>query len=220
MQANTSITFTTMTLPAPVSPFRLFARPQEFSTYQLGPETCDCCGETGPAFTGPFQGEDEVECVCENCLRQGKLADSGAWCNDGDFGVLRDQIIQLHPALKTKDVDRLVEDRIAELLERTPPLVTWTEFPWPVRDGDWCRFEQEVGMEDLQTAANTDGASSLDQWFGEHLDSELSDDASPAELIKLIRPGSLTDNSTYHPTGAYLFRSTVTGRAVVVVDRE
>jgi hypothetical protein len=45
-------------------------------------------------------------------------------------------------------------------------------------------------------------------------------DGTPEELLEMIRPGSLADNRTYHPTGAYLFRSTVTGEAVVVVDRE
>jgi uncharacterized protein CbrC (UPF0167 family) len=173
----------------------------------------------GPHFTGPFHGEEEVEVVCWDCLRAGALAESGAWSNEGDFEELRRQIQALQPAMRAKDLDRIVEERTSELMERTPPLVTWTEFPWPARDGDWCRFEREAGRDDLISAARADGMDLL-EWFTLRLDRARSVDGTPEELLEMIRPGSLADNRTYHPTGAYLFRSTVTGEAVVVVDRE
>jgi uncharacterized protein CbrC (UPF0167 family) len=209
-----------MGLHSPLPEFRLFARPAQFSTLNAEAGPCDLCGANGPVFTGPFHGEEEIETVCPACLASGRLAESGAWCNDGDFEELRSQIAAIQPGIKQKELDRIVEARLAEVMERTPPLTTWTEFPWPIRDGDFCRFEQEAGLEDLRASASADGSGDLAAWLDAHLDRTLSLAASAAALLGKIRPGFLANNQTYHPVGAYLFRSVVTGRAVVVVDAE
>jgi uncharacterized protein CbrC (UPF0167 family) len=199
--------------------FRLFAHPHRFSTYQEEPATCDLCHLFAAVYLGPFHGEDDLESICENCLKTGGLADSGAWCNDGDFAELRDQIVLHQPHLKPRELDKIVEKLLSELMERTPPLATWTEFPWPLLDGDWCRFIQEVGLGDLQAEAAAAGRP-LEEWFGQHVDLTRSVKGDPESLLRLIRPGQLTDNRSYHPTGAYLFRSLSTGRPLIVVDQE
>lgn len=138
----------------------------------------------------------------------------------GDFLELRDHIEKFRPELKGKALDVMVEHLYAELTERTPPLVTWTEFPWPLLDGDWCVFEKEVGRAELEEFALKDALEPA-QWLEQHLDLTRSSlKGTPEELLAQVREGILEDNSLYHPVGCYLFRSTSSAQALIIIDHE
>lgn len=122
------------------------------TTWTDEPGACGVCGETRAGYEGPFSGGDDVELVCEPCLVAGRSAERGLSTNEGDTAALRRQLAE------RGDPQTLVEERRAELEERTPYLVTWQAWHWPAHCGDFCRFERQVGRRELtELAADGDG---------------------------------------------------------------
>ena len=55
-----------------MKPFRYFANPtQHLSSWSQESGVCHLCKTVGSGFDGPLYGEDDVERVCEACLRDG-----------------------------------------------------------------------------------------------------------------------------------------------------
>jgi uncharacterized protein CbrC (UPF0167 family) len=177
--------------------FRYFRSPHHFSTYTAEPQACYFCGEARPGYEGPFIGEADIRFVCEPCLNDGRLADAGAAANDGNWDKLYQQLEDIHYRLHDEEIQMLAEPRRAELEQRTPPLASWQDWPWPAHCGDFCEYVKEAGQPDLLAVASPEGQPRL---FG------AQDDAKFREWWSRIRPDSPADNSKPYSPGVYLFQ--------------
>ena len=173
--------------------FRYFADPHAStaSTWTETPRRCEICGEVRPGYEGPYYGREEVDFVCEACLVSGRLAERGLRTNEGDVG----------PAPERSD----------ELEYRTPSLVTWQDFAWPVHCSDFCRFEREVGRRELDELGDGDGET----FFRAHLHQTLRDFDFGAEDLPARAPSSRTESNS---PAVYLFRCVECGTPVLWWD--
>jgi hypothetical protein len=177
-----------------VAEFRYFAQPHDVtaSTWKETPAPCDLCGEGRPGYDGPYYGEDDsVEFVCEECLIAGRLAERDLSTNEGEHGP---------PA-----------DRRAELEQRTPHLVTWQDFFWPVHCGDYCRFVRNVGEREL-VELSPDGDAVA--YANEHLSDDLKEFPLDADSLPPRAPTA----EDWWDVGLYLFECLECGRHVVHWD--
>lgn len=183
--------------------YRYFQDPHNYSTYTNENQLCGLCNKLEPGYKGPFYGLHHVEFVCEECLFSGKLSDVEGTTNSwSDFSV-REQLEELHPELNETQINNLVEERSAEIKYRTPHLVTWQDFTWPVHCGDYCRFIKEAGKADLNNLAK-DGDGQV--YFSQHLPEYQKKITHVTSVWKAIRPDSPINNSTSFSVGVYLFQ--------------
>jgi uncharacterized protein CbrC (UPF0167 family) len=123
------------------SKYDYFENPEEDSTWSEHPYTCGCCGAKAPGFSGPFEGEDIIEFICEECLGDGQLAEVGATTNTVDLEALQQAVAEHEPALSTEQMAELVEERFSTVAERTPPIAgVPSGFSWPIHCGDLCCY--------------------------------------------------------------------------------
>jgi len=94
---------------------------------------------------------------------------------------------KLHPELDETQINNLVEERSAILKYRTPHLVTWQDFTWPVHCGDYCRFIKEAGKTDLNSLAKDEDGQ---VFFAQHLPEKQKTITQIASVWKEIRPDS------------------------------
>ena len=177
--------------------FRYHRDPHNFSTYSPEPQTCTLCGNNTSGYEGPFHSLKEIDFVCEECLVNGKLAEHDATTNEGDLRTLRKEIRIKNPDVSDLEIERLVQIADDELSYRTPRVVTWQDFFWPVHCADYCCFVKEAGKSDILKIAPEDQI---------HLLFDDSDDESFRVWFEAIRPGSPKNNSIAHSIGVYLFQ--------------
>jgi uncharacterized protein CbrC (UPF0167 family) len=185
----------------PATTFRYFRDPHHFSTYTQEPRTCDVCGRTPPGYEGPFYSEEDLDFVCESCLASGRLAEQDATTNSADTRTLYWQIKIANPHLSEEQIETLVNDKTAELEQRTPHIVTWQDFEWPAHCQDYAAFVKEAGKPDL-TALSPVGDGRF--FLNEHLYHGLTTDLD--HLWSSVRPDSPTSNDTSYSTAIYLFQ--------------
>ncbi len=90
---------------------------------------CECCGkETNIYYDGVFYSEEEIEFLCPECISSGLAAEKF----DGEF--FDDEFID-----KVDD-----EEKIRELLFKTPNYTTETDACWIAHCDDYCQFIGEV----------------------------------------------------------------------------
>jgi len=95
---------------------------------------CDCCGkQTRIYYTGPFYAVDEVEYLCPDCIASGKAAKKF----NGEFQDNRfiDQVDD--------------EEKVDELIHRTPGYSGWQQEDWLAHCKDFCEFIGYVGWNEL-----------------------------------------------------------------------
>jgi uncharacterized protein CbrC (UPF0167 family) len=189
--------------------FRYFRDPHgsRSSSWQAEPSRCAICERERPGYTGPFYGLEQVDFVCEACLAGGRLGERGLTTNEADVEALRTQ-------LRSRGIadGELVDERRAEVEERTPGVETWQDFLWPAHCGDFCRFEQEVGQAELTAlAGDGDGAS----FFRAHLYDE-----EPAGLDWEFVPPAAPGAGEAYSVGIYLFRCVECDRPVLLWDAD
>lgn len=188
--------------------YRYFADPHSStaSTWSDEAKICAICGERRPGYAGPFYGVEQVDFVCEACLIAGRLAERDQTANEGDVAALRDQL-EGGP-----DADRLVAARTEELERRTPPLVSWQEVVWPAHCGDYCRFDGEVGLRELdELAPDGDGFA----FFRAHVHEDIARDIDAADLLPAHAPPSRSQSNS---PSVYLFRCLSCSRPVLWWD--
>jgi uncharacterized protein len=196
--------------------FRYFRDPHTFSTYSGDSERCDLCGQIRPGYDGPFYGPQDVDRVCEQCLATGRLLDIEGSANEGDAARVREQLAQLHPDLAADQVDALAQARTVEVETRTPHLVTWQSFFWPVHCGDYCCFLREAGKPDLRKLApDRNGRAFLRA----HLYNE-DEDTGIEYLWEQLRPDSPTSQGESYTVGVYLFQCLHCQEYVILWDSD
>jgi uncharacterized protein CbrC (UPF0167 family) len=181
----------------PPSPFRYFRDPHHFSNYDNTGERCPFCGLIRAGYGGVFYGLDNngYDFICEVCLLEGRLAEKGLTINEGTD--LRLGLRLRHTKLLTEEADALIQQRTAELEQRTPSITTWQDLFWPSHCGDFCCFVKEAGQRDMQQLApDGDGR----RFFEDHMEERQED------VWETIRPDAPVDNSTGYSVGVYLFQ--------------
>ncbi|MBV9849704.1 MAG: CbrC family protein [Armatimonadetes bacterium] len=193
------------------SPFRYFRDPHHFSSYTDRGEVCPFCNLTLPGYGGGFSGEaqyDDLEFICETCLLDGKLIEKGLATNQGCD--VRPELRQRHPELDEIGREALAQQRIVELEQRTPPIMTWQGLIWPSHCGDYCCFIKEAGQLDMNRLA-PDGNGRV--FFEAHLDEPGRDD-----IWEGVRPDAPTDNAVGYSVGVYLFQCLECGEYLIRWD--
>ena len=98
------------------------------------PQACDCCGkETEIWYEGPFYSEEDIECLCPECIASGAAAEKF----DGQF--------QDEYSLEKK----LDNDKTDELIHRTPGYLGWQQEFWLAHCDDYCAFVGYVGWKEI-----------------------------------------------------------------------
>ena len=176
-----------------MDPFRYFANPQHpLSSWAEDPQPCRFCGTKGPGFDGPYYGEEDVERVCEQCLRAGRLSDFGLSTCEPDADALEAQLRRQNPDWSESQLDALVKELTIELTQRTPGLQTWQELVWPAHCGDYCTFEEELGQPEIAELA---GDVEPKVWFADNVPNARE------EIWDFVRWNSARE----HPTESYDF---------------
>ena len=203
-------------MSSPKHNYDYFADPANFSTWSYEPQDCPICGDEAPGFEGPFYGEEDIDFLCEKCLRSGVVVEFGATTNDGDMEGLREQITERMSFLSPEQIAREIEKKLTLLTERTPPLATHTPLPWPAHCGDFCVFVKEVGLDELKEMAPGGDA---ERFFHQYYQA-VDDRDNPESIYKRIHPGSLENNHETHSPAVYLFRCRECSKPVILSDEE
>ncbi|WP_237064502.1 CbrC family protein [Microbulbifer zhoushanensis] len=110
--------------------FKYFRKPEEFAFLTDGKVACSICGSIEQCFdTGGYSGVESIDCICPNCLKDGKLKELEIEAN--------------------MNFDDGSED--AEIITyKTPALPTWQDTAWPYIDGKFPVFECIASKEDFK----------------------------------------------------------------------
>lgn len=98
---------------------------------------CQCCGQaTHIYYAGPFYSEHYEHCFCPACIASGAAARKFA----GEFQ-------------DSYEIDAGVEDqdKLEELIYRTPGYSGWQQEHWRAHCGDFCAFLGYVGAQELKS---------------------------------------------------------------------
>ncbi len=108
--------------------FKYFSDPDNFADEE---SKCSVCNKVGLWFdTGGYSGTNEIECICDDCLLEGKL---------------KSLEIEANEALKGNTEDK------ETIIYRTPSLPTWQDSEWPFINGQYCVFERMASKADFQS---------------------------------------------------------------------
>lgn len=103
-----------------------------------GQGVCQCCGRTVDTYVRNLYCEEEVECICLDCVKSGKAVEKFG----GEF---------------VQDVEKIVSDpeRTEELLHRTPGYHSWQGEYWLTCCDDYCAYLGRVGRDELDAMGIT-----------------------------------------------------------------
>ena len=97
---------------------------------------CDCCNKhVHVYYDGPFYSEDEVECLCPQCIATGRAAETFS-------GVFQDDL-----SLEEGVTDK---NKLDVLIHRTPGYQGLQQEYWRCHCGDFCSFVGYVGAKELE----------------------------------------------------------------------
>jgi uncharacterized protein CbrC (UPF0167 family) len=120
-------------------PFKYFKDPKKYSFSHKEKVNCTICDKKTFCYNaGSYCGDEDIEAICDKCLKDGKLIKLGITTND----VNLDQI-----KLKIIDKNKLIE-LANEIIYKTPKLPTWQACFWPFVDDDFCVFEKIASKQD------------------------------------------------------------------------
>lgn len=102
---------------------------------------CSICETEGIWFDASgFCGANEIDCICDNCLAEGKLKDLDIQTNEASEGT---------------------REEIETITYRTPALPTWQDGVWPYVNGQYCVFERMASREDFESKEQLRNAFSV-----------------------------------------------------------
>jgi len=142
--------------------FKYFRDPDNFS-FKIGEiAKCDVCEKEGLWFSADgFSGENEINCICDDCLASGALEELEIATNDAFGGQ---------------------EEATSVIMHRTPSLPSWQELAWPCIDGEYCVFERIASKEDF--VDQPDFRDSLSKEDFENTDIDWLWNSMPSKTIK------------------------------------
>ncbi|WP_345848805.1 CbrC family protein [Shewanella algae] len=109
--------------------FLYFKYPEKFAFLTDEPKSCSICHDTKVCFDAVgYSGINDIECICESCLKAGKLID-----------------LEIEPNLIFDDGSEAANT----ITYKTPALPTWQDTPWPTIDGQYPIFECIVSKQDF-----------------------------------------------------------------------
>ncbi|GLX85334.1 hypothetical protein tloyanaT_15860 [Thalassotalea loyana] len=148
--------------------FKYFRDPENFSFKIDDPAECSVCGNVGLWYdAGGFYGLNEIECICDECLLEGKLKELEIETNEA--------------------IDGSEEDK-EEVIYKTPALPVWQSRLWPTVSGQYCIFERMASKADFQSKQEfMDSVMPLDR---EGSDLDWLWEAMPDKKIKNHREGN------------------------------
>ena len=118
-------------------------RRQEFPVFKYNPRVyenayfirekgvCQCCGKTVELYASGMYAEENISCICVECIANG----SAAIKFDGTF-------IQDADPVENKEA-------IDELFNRTPGYSSWQGERWAACCNDYCEYLGRVGIEEI-----------------------------------------------------------------------
>ncbi len=198
--------------------YKYFKYPARYAVFQDEDHACTICKQTKTCLeTTPFYSEDDIDAICEDCLKGGRLSEIGACANDADVEQLFDQLEALFPDKKIEELLKEAKAKTDEIELRTPPLVSWQEWKFPAIDGDYCQFVCFASKQDYnKLAADGDGKKLLTESIIEELHEFTDVDAIWRTLPdKQIKTVALSNN---FPMLVYLFKSLHSEKYVTVWD--
>ncbi|EGT3758768.1 TPA: CbrC family protein [Clostridioides difficile] len=100
---------------------------------EWGKDICQCCGKKVNKYINMIYSEQEVDCICLECIANGKASKKF----NGTF---------------IQDVEKVIDDeeKTKELFERTPGYVSWQGEYWLTCCDDYCAYIGTVGIKELQ----------------------------------------------------------------------
>lgn len=97
---------------------------------------CDCCKKATKIFyDAPFYAEQDIDCLCPDCIATGKAAQKF----DGEFQDAESVI-----------GDRVDPEKVKELVYQTPSYSSWQQAYWRSHCGDYCAFIGYVDADALE----------------------------------------------------------------------
>lgn len=110
--------------------FKYFRDPDNFA-FKVDKESyCSVCNKVGLWFdAGGFYGINEIECICDDCLADGKLKKLEIETNGASEGNAEEKEI---------------------IIYKTPALPTWQDRIWPFVNGRYCVFERMASKTDFE----------------------------------------------------------------------
>jgi len=111
--------------------FKYFRDPDNFAFRVEDELPCSVCGKVGLWFdAGGFYGFSEIECICDDCLADGKLKELEIETNQAFEGSTEEK---------------------ETIIYKTPGLPTWQDKVWPFVDGQYCVFERMASKADFKS---------------------------------------------------------------------
>lgn len=167
--------------------FRYHPYPLDTGAFELSNEgvVCDCCKKTTHIYyEAPFYSVEDIDYLCPSCIASGKAAEKFDGSFQDDYSV-----------------DDCVDDdeKLDELIHRTPGYCGWQQEYWRAHCGDYCAFLGYVGAMELHTLGVMD----------EVLDDSIWDDEQKEMIQKSVSGGHMQ---------CYLFKCLHCGKHLVWMD--
>jgi len=110
--------------------FKYFKHPQKFAYLTKDEKTCSVCQDTKICFdAGGYSGINDIDYVCAECLKAGKLID-----------------LEIEPNMIFDDGSEAAKT----ITYRTPALPTWQDTVWPTIDGQHPVFDCIASKKDFE----------------------------------------------------------------------
>jgi uncharacterized protein CbrC (UPF0167 family) len=120
--------------------YKYFRDPKNFSYLKDGNSECSICGNKELLFDARmYCGEQDIECICDDCLKAGKLIKLDVSANEVNI----DEI--MNNATDKESADK----KINEIIYMTPKLPSWQELWWPYLNDDFCVFLKIASKQDF-----------------------------------------------------------------------
>jgi len=116
--------------------FKYHPEPVKTGVFITGEKVqCECCGEDVDIYyNGPFYAEEELECICLECISSGRTAQKF----DGEF-IDRECIEEIED-----------KSKLEELIYRTPSYNSIQEEHWLAHCEDYCAFIGDITWSEIE----------------------------------------------------------------------
>ncbi len=198
--------------------YKYFKYPSRYAVLTDEPIACEICKKKQICLDATaFYSKDEIEAICENCLKAGRLPEIEACSNDADVEELFDQLIHLHPNKKRETLLQEAKAKTDELEFRTPPLVSWQDWKFPALDGDYAQFVCFGSKHEYNKyAPDGDGKAFFEKWLLDDL-REFTNFENLWRAVPENRIRTVSQSNDFSLL-TYLFKSLHSEQYVIVWD--